>query len=264
VSGSHVDAEGARIWWQDHGPSEAPSLLLVHSLGLDAEMWAPQVEMLSDDHHVVVMDLRGHGRSDAPPGPYTMGRLARDVLAVADAAGFDRFDLCGLSIGGQVAQWLAIERPHRLRSLVLANTAARIGTDESWAARIAAVEAGGMGSIASGVIERWFSAGFETREPRRYADAHERLLTTSPVGYVGCCEALAASDLRERVSRIGVPTLIIAGGEDLPTPPADARALHEAIAGSELEIIEGAAHISNLDAAAAFTSRLRTFLESVP
>jgi 3-oxoadipate enol-lactonase len=256
-----VEVDGVGIAWQEIGPADAPPLVLVHSLGLDAHMWEPQVEGLSNDHFLVVMDLRGHGRSDAPAGPYSLERLGRDVLAVADAAGLDRFSICGLSIGGLVAQWLALERPERLSALVLANTAARIGTEASWSERIAAVEAGGLEPLALDLLERWFSTGFEAREPGRYTYAHERLLTTSSIGYSGCCAALAGSDLRERVGAIDVPTLVIGGSEDLPSPPSDARALHEAIAGSELEIIEGAGHISNLDAADAFTTVLRRFLQ---
>jgi 3-oxoadipate enol-lactonase len=207
------------------------------------------------------MDLRGHGRSDAPAGPYTMERLALDVLAVADAAGAERFDLCGLSIGGQVGQWLAIEHAHRLRALVLADTAARIGTAEGWAERMATVEAGGMAAIAPIVLERCFTAGIKERAPEHLAYAREQVLAMSPVGYVGCCAALAAADLREPVGAITTPTLVIVGSEDVTTPPAEARQLHEAIAGSELAIIEGAAHVSNLDAEAEFTRRLSGFLE---
>jgi len=259
--GQHLDVGDAAIWWASSGPPDAPPLVLVHSLGLDARMWAPQVEALSGDRRVVVMDLRGHGRSDAPAGPYTMERLALDVLAVADAAGAERFDLCGLSIGGQVGQWLAIEHPHRLRALVLADTAARIGTAEGWAERMATVEAGGMAAIAPMVMERCFTAGIEQRSLESYAYAREQIPAMSPVGYVGCCAALAGADLRERVGAISTPTLVIVGSEDVTTPPAEARRLHEAIAGSELAIIEGAAHVSNLDAEAEFTRRLCGFLE---
>ena len=259
--GQRVEVDGVGIAWQVHGPDHAPPLVLVHSLGLDSQMWKPQVEALSNDYRIVVMDLRGHGRSGAPSGPYSIERLALDVLAVADAAELER--LHRVSIGGQVAQWLALECPQRLSALVLANTAARIGTAESWAERIAAVASGGLEPLAPTVLDRWFSAGIEDRAPRHYAYARERFLTTSPVGYVGCCAALADSDLHQRVGDIGAPTLIIVGSEDVPTPPAQARELHEAIGGSELRIIEGAAHISSLDAAETFTLLLRRFMEGL-
>jgi 3-oxoadipate enol-lactonase len=261
--GQRVEIDGVGIAWQEHGPGHAPPLVLVHSLGLDSQMWEPQVEALSDDYRTVVMDLRGHGRSDAPSGPYSIGRLALDVLAVADAAELERFALCGLSIGGQVAQWLALECPERLSALVLADTAARIGTAESWTERIAAVASGGLEPLAPTVLARWFSAGIEEHEPDHYTYARERFLTTSPDGYVGCCAALADSDLQQRVGDIGAPTLIIVGSEDVPTPPAQARELHEAIGGSELKVIEGAAHISSLDAARVFTLLLRRFMEGL-
>jgi 3-oxoadipate enol-lactonase len=260
AGGQRLELDGVHIAWRDHGPADAPPLVLVHSLGLDSRMWAPQVETLSSDRRIVTLDLRGHGRSDAPAGPYTMERLALDVLAVADAAGIETFDLCGLSIGGQIGQWLALERPHRLRALVLADTAARIGNADAWADRIAAVEAGGMAAIVGIVLERCFAAGIEERAPQYVSYARETVLAMSPVGYVGCCAALAASDLRERVATIAVPTLVMAGSEDVTTPPADARRLHEAIAGSELVILEGSAHVSNLDAEVAFTAHLDAFL----
>ena len=135
-AGEHrLELEGVVVAWRAYGPPDAPPLVLVHSLGLDGRMWAPQVEALAGVRRIVAPDLRGHGRSDAPPGPYSMRRLALDVLAVAETAGLERFDLCGLSIGGQVAQLLALEHPSRLRSLVLADTAARLGSPEAWADR---------------------------------------------------------------------------------------------------------------------------------
>lgn len=260
----HITSDGTAIAWRSLGPSEATPLLLLHSLGFDGRMWEPQVEALAGDHRVVIMDLRGHGASEAPAGLYSMERLALDALEVADAAGLDRFHLCGLSIGGQMAQWIAIHRPERMRALVLADTAARIGSAEAWQERIDTVLTAGMEAIAPGVLERWFSAGFKVEQPARYAEARERLLTTSPTGYAGCCAALAGSDLRGEVTRIGAPTLVIAGREDLPTPPAEARWLHDAIEGSELALLEGAAHISNLDAEEVFTRLLREFLGRFP
>jgi 3-oxoadipate enol-lactonase len=261
LAGEIVERDGTSIAWRSHGPTERPALVLLHSLGMDSTMWAPQLATLAGPFRVVVMDMRGHGRSDAPPGPYTMAELALDVLAVADAAGLERFHLCGLSIGGQMALWLAVHRPERLRSLVLADTAARIGSETSWTQRMDAVRAGGMASIAEGVLANWFSDSFSSTDPERYAAARERLLSTSAQGYIGCCWALATSDLGPRLKAVNVPTLVVTGSADKPTPPSQARRLRDGISGSELAIIEGAAHISNLDAAVRFDRSLVAFLD---
>jgi 3-oxoadipate enol-lactonase len=252
--------DSTAIAWGSHGPAGRPALVLLHSLGLDSAMWEPQVATLAGQFRVLVMDMRGHGRSDAPPGPYTMAEHALDVLAVTEAAGLKGFHLCGLSIGGQVALWLAVHRPEGLLSLVLANTAARVGSLASWTQRIDAVLSGGMASIADGVLANWFSETFSSSNPERYAAARERLLSTSAQGYIGCCSALATSDLALQLQAISIPTLVVSGSADRPTPPSDAQRLHAGISGSELAIIDGAAHISNLDAATEFTRLLEGFV----
>lgn len=260
LAGEVAERGGIAIAWGSHGPNDRPAVVLLHSLGLDSAMWEPQVAALAGQFRVVVMDMRGHGRSDAPPGPYTMADLALDVLAVTEAAGLERFHLCGLSIGGQMALWLAVHRPETLLSVALANTAARIGSVASWTGRIDAVRDGGMASIADAVLANWFSDAYSASDPERYAAARERLLHTSTQGYSGCCSALATSDLTPQLPTIGIPTLVIAGSADKPTPPSDARRLHDGVRGSELEIIAGAAHISNLDAATEFTRLLEGFV----
>jgi len=252
--------DGTSIAWHTAGREGGAAVLMLHSLGLDSSMWQPQVDALAGDFQVITFDARGHGDSSAPPGPYTMSRLALDGLAVADAAGLARFHVCGLSIGGQMAQWLAIHHPDRVASLVLADTAARIGTSTSWHQRIAAVRAGGMAAVRAHVLAVWFSEGFERTSPSLYASAAARLLSTSVDGYAGACAALAASDLRNDSRSIVAPTLIIAGADDVPTPPSEARWLHDRIPGSELAIINHAAHISNLDAADEFNDLLAAFL----
>lgn len=255
-----VEVAGRRIAWTARGPVGAPVVVFSHSLGADSWMWAPQVEALAADYLVVLVDTRGHGRSDAPPGPYTVDLLARDVLAAADAAGADRFHLCGLSMGGHIGLWIASHHPERLASLIACNTAARLSTPEAWEERIAAVASGGMESVREAVIDKWFAPGFAGSKPDWFNEANQVFSSLSPDGYAACCGALATSDLTGAVSGITVPTLIIGGSHDVATPPAQAEWLHEMIAGSELTILNGAAHLSNLDAPDAFTAGLRAFL----
>jgi 3-oxoadipate enol-lactonase len=255
-----VEVAGTLIAWEAQGPVDAPALVFSHSLGADRWMWAPQVESLAADYRVVLVDTRGHGRSDAPPGPYTVDQLARDVLAVADAAGADRFHLCGLSMGGHIGLWIASNNPERLVSLIACNTAAKLSTPEAWEERIAAVASGGMDSVREAVIDKWFAPGFAGANPDWYKAANRVFSSLSPDGYAACCAALATSDLAGVVAGIEVPTLIIGGSHDVATPPAQAEWLHEMIAGSRLTIFDAAAHLSNLDVADRFTARLRSFL----
>jgi 3-oxoadipate enol-lactonase len=263
VSGRLATVVGgdAEIAWREDGGSGLPPLVLLHSLGLDNEMWAPQVDILARGHRLVRIDLRGHGRSSAPEGPYTMAGLADDVLRVADAAGLERFGIVGLSIGGQVALWLAIERPDRVASLVLADTAARIGTPGSWQQRIELVRTDGLEGLRSGIVERWFSAAFAASEAAAVARTVERLLSTPVAGYLGCCAALAESDLSGLVGRVRAPTLVIVGGADVVTPPEQARWLADRIPGATTAVIDGAGHIANLEAPVAFGDLVAGFLD---
>jgi 3-oxoadipate enol-lactonase len=253
--------EGATIAWQSFGHSDRPVIVFSHSLGLDSSTWRPQVEALAGDFRIVLVDTRGHGDSTSSTEPFTLEGLAGDVLAAAAAAGADRFHFCGISMGGQIALWSAINRPERLRSIVVANTAARIGTEQSWGERAAAIRSGGMASITEAAKGRFFSPDFRTRRPEWFKETIAILESCDPVAYIACCEMLGRTDLAADVAAIGLPTLIIAGDLD-PTANVDqARWLHEQIGGSDLEVLEGAAHLSSLDRAEDFTAVLRRFLE---
>ena len=242
-----VEVDGTAIGWQALGEEGAPPIMLLHSLGSDQSMWVPQTGALSADFRVVLADMRGHGASDAPPGPYSMEGLVGDVLAVADAAGIDRFHLCGISIGGQIALSTAISKPERLISVLVCNTAPKFGTKEYWSERIEAIRSGGMESIREAVIDGWFSAGFPETRPDWFAEANDVFASTSVEGYTGCCGVLAVSDLRGTVASIATPTLVVGGELDISAPPAESEWLHNQIPGSSVEIIEGAAHLSNMD-----------------
>ena len=161
-----VDADGCRLWYTVEGREDGEALLLSNSLGTDAGLWTPQLPELSRAFRVVRYDTRGHGRSQAPPGPYTLDRLGRDALAVLDAAGVERAHACGISLGGLTAMWLALQAPRRVARIALANTDARVGTDEAWDQRVADVRARGMAAVASATMERWFTAAFRERSPQ--------------------------------------------------------------------------------------------------
>jgi 3-oxoadipate enol-lactonase len=216
-------------------------------------MWQPQLAGFSSMRRVVAIDLPGHGGSGARPGEYTLDELGSDVLAIASEAGLARFDVCGISLGGLIALWLAINAPDRVLTLVVSNTAARIGSHQSWSERVHAVTEGGMAGVRAQVIPRFLSEGFPERHPETFALVEEMFLSVDPVGYTGCCAVLRDADLSDEVGAITCPTLIIAGDLDVATPPAQAEGLHRSIAGSRLEIIPGAAHLASLDQPDAFT-----------
>ncbi len=248
--------DGTRLHYQAGGLPDGPALLFINSLGTDLGMWAPQARMLAERVRIIRYDTRGHGLSDAPPGPYTVEQLGLDALALLDALGVERVNLCGLSLGGLTALWLAIHHPARVGRAVFANTAARIGSVETWSARIAAVEAGGMAAIRDAVLARFLSAGFRERDPEMTDTVGAMLLTTPPHGYIGCCAALRDADLRNLVSTIEARSLVIGGELDEATPPAQAEDLHAGIVPSELMVIPGVAHLSNLEAPDLFSRRL--------
>jgi 3-oxoadipate enol-lactonase len=194
-----------------------------------------------------------------PAGPYTLERLGRDLLALLDALEIERAHICGLSLGGMTAQWLAVSHPERVVRAVFANTAARIGSEESWDARIASVRAGGLRSIRDASLARYFSEPFRQRHPDVAQRTGDLLEATPEDGYIAACEALRIADLRGVVAGIRAPTLVVSGALDETTPAAQGQELHAAIAGSELAILD-AGHLSNIEQADAFNERVLGFL----
>ena len=254
-----VEASGLRIRYELSGPETAPTVVLSHSLGAELSMWDPQLSSLERRLRVLRYDTRGHGKSSLAPGPYGLAELAGDVLRLLDALGITRAHFCGLSMGGLIGIWLGAHAASRIDRLVLCNTGARIGTAESWNARIQAVREGGLTSIASAVIERWFTAEFRAGAPEVVAGTRKRLESTPPQGYSAACAALRDADEHAHLAAIEAPTLVIAGRHDPATPPADGQAIASAIHGARyLEL--AAAHLSNLEAADDFTSALVGFL----
>ena len=238
---------------------QGPVLVLSNSLGTDISMWEPQMEELARHFRVLRYDTRGHGQSSVTPGDYTIEQLGRDVLDLLDALKLERAHFCGLSMGGAIGIWLGINAPNRLHKLVLSNTAARIGTKETWNARIATVHNDGMKAVAAAVIERWFTPEFRAAFPDQVIRAQSLLENTPAAGYAACCAALRDMDQRDAVSRIAVPSLIIYGRKDPVTPAPDAEFLNAHIAGSA-KVELNAAHLSNVEQPVAFTAAVTSFL----
>ena len=244
--------DGVRLAYRLDGPEQSPVIVFINSLGTDWRMWNPQVAELSKSFRLLRYDIRGHGQSGLSSEAFNIARLGLDLLALLDELSLDRVRLCGLSLGGVIALWLAIHHPERIERGVFANTAARIGTVEGWNARIDAVQTGGMGALRNEVVARFLSAGFRERDPETTQLIGDILEATNPVGYIAACVALRDSDLRDLIHKIRVPSLIVAGALDEATPPAQARELHNAIVGSELIIFPEVAHLSNVEQPEAF------------
>jgi 3-oxoadipate enol-lactonase len=252
--------DGTRLAYRLDGPTDAPPILFMNSLGLDLHMWEPQTAALSDEFRVVRFDTRGHGRSDAPSGEYTLERLGLDALALLDALGIEQAHICGLSLGGLVALWLAIHRPGRVLRAVFANTAARVISAEAWDQTIESLRRDGFGPMHDSVLALFLSEGFRQRDPATTQVVSEMLSATPVNGYIGCCAALRDADLRHLAGTIEARSLVIGGELDEATPPAQAEDLHAAIVPSELMVIPGVAHLSNLEAPELFPRRLRELL----
>jgi 3-oxoadipate enol-lactonase / 4-carboxymuconolactone decarboxylase len=254
-----VTHSGARLYWRSDGDPALPPLVLANSLGSDHSLWEPVMARLADRFRVIRMDGRGHGASDSPAGEYSVELLARDVLAVADAAGAGRFDFAGVSLGGMVGQWLGIHAPQRLRRLVLCNTGAR--TDPApQRERIAAVRSGGMAAVADTVLGRFFTARFIARGNAHFHSVHQTLLGLDPLGYVGACAAVRDMDLLDELPRITVPTTVVVGRRDVATPPAMGEAIAAAIPGARLVTLD-CAHLPHSEDPPAFVAMLMAALE---
>lgn len=237
-----------------------PAVLLGPSLGTTGALWHDLVADLSRDHRVVSLDLRGHGGSPVPPGPYTMTELAGDVVDTADQLGVERFAYVGLSIGGAVGQVLGLDHADRLTSLVLCCTAPTFGDPATWTGRASAVRRDGLEPLVEATAERWFTSGYRKAQPDRVAWVMEMFRATPTEGYAGCCEALAGFDVTDRLEQLTVPTRVVAGGEDPGTPPDVGRRIADAVPGADLVVISGAAHIANVAAPAAFNAAVREHL----
>ncbi|MEM7022944.1 MAG: 3-oxoadipate enol-lactonase [Pseudomonadota bacterium] len=260
----HVQANGIRIHHELSGPPDAPVVMLSNSLGTRLDMWAPQMVALSDRYRVLRYDSRGHGRTDVPPGPYSIELLAEDAVALLDALGIDRVHFCGLSKGGMVGQRLAVRHGDRLRSLILCATAAHLPPPELWNQRIEQTARAGMASVVDGVTERWFTQAFLSTPRPEVERVRTMIVQTPAAGYGASCAAVRDMDQRDAVRAVDVPTLLIAGADDPATTVEVMRDLQARIPGSRLVEIPQAAHLVNIEQADRFNEALLGFLDAQP
>lgn len=244
------------------GNDNGPVVVMAHSLGCNLHMWSPQLSALEEEYQLVRLDMRGHGLSDAPLGPYTLEQLATDVIGVMDHLQLDKVHWVGLSIGGMIGQALLLDHPGRFLSAALCDTMcavpeAGIGI---WQKRIEKVNSEGLQSIAEETMTRWFTADFLQTAEAECNAVRKQLATASDPGYIGCCEAIMGLDYRSRLSQIKIPVTLIVGAEDGATPVAASEVMHELLPSSQLTVLDNASHISNVEQAAAFNKALTSFL----
>ena len=249
----------AQINYQTFGDASKPALVFSNSLGTNYSMWQPQIEHFQQDYYVICYDTRGHGASSAPQGPYSLEQLGQDVVSLLDHLNIAKAAFCGISMGGLTGQWLAIHKPERFSQVIVCNTAAKIGQEQAWQDRAVLVREQGLAPIAATAASRWFTDPFIQSNPAVVAELSNDLGAGSPEGYANCCEALAKADVREQLSSIQIPVLIIAGQQDPVTTVADGQFMQQRIANSRLFEIN-ASHISNIEQPEAFNQAVQTFL----
>jgi 3-oxoadipate enol-lactonase len=256
-----ANIDGTRFFYRFDGRDELPTIVFSHSLGVDHGMWDHQAADLLPHFRVLRYDIRGHGASDVPPGEYSIERLGRDVLDIADAAGAAQFAFCGLSLGGMIGQWLGANASERLTHLILANTSPHYRNPQVMEDRRTAVAKGGMVAVADAVMQRFFTPESIAANPPEVASVRRTLLATSPVGYAACCAAIRDMDNRASLRDIRTPTLIIFGERDLSTPWTGAGEVLAASIPGAKAVGFPTAHLSNLEAPDSFTAALLDFLQ---
>jgi 3-oxoadipate enol-lactonase len=249
---------GTELYYEVTGKEGAPWLVLSHSLACTVRMWDPQVAAFKDRYRIVNYDMRGHGQSAAPQGPYTLEMLADDVLGLMKELKIERATYMGLSIGGMIGQTLALRQTKHFDRMVLADTSHAQPAEaiKQWEERIKVAQTQGMKALVPSTMERWFTPSFrETPPARKIAE----LIANTPVaGYVGCGQAIMKLNTTARLKEIKLPVLAIAGESD-PSAPGT-RHIGETVPGAKLVMIPNAAHIANVEQASTFNQALRDFL----
>ena len=258
-----LKANGIEIHYVLDGPEDAPVVTFSHSLATSLALWDAQAALLRSRYRVLRYDTRGHGRTDAPLGPYTFGLLADDIYALLEALGIARTHFVGLSNGGMVGQSLALAHPEVLQSLVLCDTTSRPPSETIpvWQERARIVETQGMGPLVESTIERWFTAEFRARNEALVNRFRDSIRNTPVTGYAGCCRAIQVFDTSERLTEIDLPTRIMVGEEDVGTDVFEHEIIQAGIKDSDLIVFPETAHLSNLGAEMAFNAELLAFLD---
>lgn len=253
-----ADLGDVKLHYRVDGDPDGAPIVFANSLGTDMRLWDPVLPLLPAGLRIIRYDKRGHGLSSMPPAPYPMGALITDIEQLCDLLNVRDCMFVGLSIGGMIAQGLAVKRLDIVRSLVLSNTGAKIGTKEMWEQRIAAIKDGGIEPMADTVMERWFAKGF--RETPELELWRNMLVRQPEVGYAGCSAAISGTDFYTTTASLRLPALGIAGDEDGSTPPDLVRETIDLIPGSKFHLIRKAGHLPCVEQPEQYAEVLSTFL----
>lgn len=244
------------------GPGNKPVIVFINSLGTDFRIWRDVIVRLAGSYPLLTYDKRGHGLSDVGQAPYSIEDHVDDLIGVLEHLKVRDAVICGLSVGGLIAQGLYARRPDLVKAMILCDTAHKIGTADMWAARISAIEQTGLSGIVDGVMERWFTPSFRENDPA--FPGYRNMMLRQPVeGYTGTCAAIRDADFTEAAKRIAVPTLCVVGDQDGATPPELVLSLAKLVPGARYEVIQGAGHIPCVEQPEILTTLIEAFLAPI-
>ncbi|SDL37254.1 3-oxoadipate enol-lactonase [Modicisalibacter muralis] len=255
-----LEIDGRSVAYRDVGSQTAPLVILAHPLGMTQAVWDDTVAVLTGRYRVITWDLPGHGASAPRVGEIRAEQLAAEALTLADQAGAQRFRFVGTSIGGVIGQQLLIQAPERLGRVVLTNTGAVIGTPDNWHARARRVREEGVAALVDEIVPRWFSQASRNASPALEAGWKTVLARTDDESYARLCELLATTDYRDKLLSVSIGVHLLGGSEDLSTPPETLQGLEAELADSELEILDGVAHVPSVDCPDIINQRLVNWL----
>ena len=258
-----VNVNGVDIAYRFDGPQDGRVLLVANSLMANGSMWDWNVPALADRYRVLRYDKRGHGKSGVAPGPYSIAQLADDAVGLLDVLKIEKVHFMGLSIGGMIGQQLGARYPERILSLSLCNTASEMPPRSLWEDRFQTARSQGLASLVDGTIGRWFTAPFVERAPHDIEKVRQMILATNVEGYIGCGSAVRDMAQSTMLLKIKAPTLVLSGRHDPACTVDQGIVLNRLIDGSQIVIIEDAAHLSNIEQPARFNQAVREFIDSV-
>lgn len=256
---SFVHANGIRVGYRFDGPIDAPVVTMSHGLLADYRMWAPQADALKSRYRVLRYDIRGHGATDAPAGPYSFEVLDADLVALLDALKIGRTHFLGHSIGGMIGQRFAAMHPDRILRLVLAGTSATTPVASAWEGWLETIRREGMSGLVESMLDRWFDDDFRAANPKEVARVADAVRASPAAGFVGSAHTIMALDHMPLLPRIKAPTLIIVGAETRSASVADGEAMRDAIPNARMIVLPNARHFANIEQAVAFNKALLDF-----
>jgi 3-oxoadipate enol-lactonase len=257
----HITANGIQLAYRIDGNPNGAVLILSNSLMSSAAMWDDTMPALTDKFRVIRYDKRGHGESEVTLAPYSIALLSQDLIGLMDALGIAKAHLAGLSMGGMICQYVGANYPERVLSLGLCDTASEMPPRSIWEERFAIAHKDGVAGLVDGTIKRWFVAGFPEREPAKITAVRTMILATPLEGYLGCASAVRDMAQTTMLLKIKAPTLILVGRDDPACTVDQSTVLHRMIPHASFEIIDNAAHLSNIEQPVEFNRIFRTFLD---